>query len=248
MESARRWSLILILALLPTTSRPALAQTISAGLSLPDVALVSEIGQAVQITVRVSNRVSLPRSKLSQAEGVATQILNHAGVQIVWIDCSIAITASTWDPTCDPPFGPTDLIINFVKEVRSLSSAANDDTLGFTAVPYSGGQAERAYISNERAKKAAQRFAVPSELILGLATAHEIGHLLTDSGKHSLSGLMRAQWDAEDLARAARGDLQFTDDEVKKLHANINARIAHTSSWVKVRNAKEDCRENAFSE
>jgi hypothetical protein len=45
------------------------------------------------------------------------------------------------------------------------------------------------------------------------------------SGEHSPSGLMRARWGSKDLGRAARGDLQFTHDQIMKLRAGTLARI-----------------------
>jgi hypothetical protein len=69
---------------------------------------------------------------------------------------------------------------------------------------------------------AENRVASPSE-ILGNAIVHEIGHLLLRSNRHSTAGIMRAQWNDEDLRRASRGTLLFTAQQSDTL-AEIAAR------------------------
>ena len=67
-------------------------------------------------------------------------------------------------------------------------------------------------------------------MILGLAAAHEIGHLLMNSRDHSASGLMRAGWDVNDLRRATQGDLRFTDNELKQIHAGALTRMTQQNA------------------
>ena len=176
------------------------------------------------ITVHLSNRVHMPANKLAQTEFVATQILRQAGVQLVWLDCTITDASDEPLPACDRALRQTDLILNFVDEIRSLSSKMKEETLGFAMVPAGGEQGDRAYISIHLARNAAREYVTSTEMILGLAAAHEIGHLLMGSGEHSRSGVMRARWDAKDVILAAKADLRFTDDQVKKIHAGAVAR------------------------
>ena len=190
----------------------------------------SRTERELQITVRVDNRVHISPDELARAEQVAGQILRQAGVQAHWLDCSITIPTDQWQPVCDRPLGPTDFMLSFVEQVQSLSPRVRENTLGFAMVPEGGGQGDRAYISNRHAHNTAGRCERSVEIILGLTAAHEIGHLLMNSGEHSPAGLMRAGWDAEDFGRAARGDLQFTHDQVKKLHAGLLARMTQQNA------------------
>src|SRR6266566_6158523 len=84
----------------------------------------------IEITVRVSNRVHMPPDRLAQVEQVATQILRQAGVQALWLDCSITGATGEEHPACDRPIEPTDLILNFVEEFQSLSPNMKGITLG----------------------------------------------------------------------------------------------------------------------
>jgi hypothetical protein len=193
------------------------------GQSLPP----SNAERKLQITVRVHNNVHMPPDELARAEQVATQILRQAGVRAVWLDCSTTVATGQRQPLCDRTPEPTDLFLDFDEQIQSWSPNLRENSLGFALIPGGGGQGDRAFISSPRVQKTARRFATSSAIILGLAAAHEIGHLLMDSGDHSASGLMRASWDVEDIRRAAQGDLQFTDDQVKKLHAGLFARMTH---------------------
>jgi hypothetical protein len=193
------------------------------GQSLPP----SNAERNLQITVRVDNRVHVPPDELARAEMVATQILRLAGVRAVWLDCSTTVATGQRQPLCDRPPEPTDLFLDFDEEIQSWSPNMRENTLGFALIPGGDRQGDRAYISSPHVHKTATRFATSSAMILGLAAAHEIGHLLMGSSDHSPSGIMRAGWDVEDIRRAAQGDLQFTNDQVKKLRAGLFERMTH---------------------
>jgi len=49
--------------------------------------------------------------------------------------------------------------------------------------------------------------------ILGLAMAHEIGHLLLRTGRRSTAGMMEPRYLQKELASAERGSLVFTQKE-----------------------------------
>jgi hypothetical protein len=183
-----------------------------------------------QITVRISNRVHMPADSLAQIEQVATQILHKAGVQAVWLDCTITVPTDQRQPACDRPVGPTEFTLIFVEVIPFLSPQVSETTLGFALVPSDGDPGDRAYISNHRAHDSAEWLEASPDMILGLSAAHEIGHLLLGSGKHSRSGLMRAQWDAKDLERASQGGLRFTNDEGKQVTAGALARMAQQTT------------------
>ena len=59
---------------------------------------------------------------------------------------------------------------------------------------------------------ASQADASPS-LVLGRAIAHELGHLLIGTPRHSSRGLMRALWSQEELRGDRAADWRFSADE-----------------------------------
>ena len=58
-------------------------------------------------------------------------------------------------------------------------------------------------------------------LVLGTVMAHEIGHLLLGAGSHSRQGIMRPNWNRQDLEEAYCGRQTFTKKQVKQLRADI---------------------------
>jgi hypothetical protein len=62
--------------------------------------------------------------------------------------------------------------------------------------------------------------------MLSVALVHEIGHLLLDSDDHTDSGIMRGEWDQDDLNGIRRGQANFTSDQVRRIKANIEQRGA----------------------
>jgi hypothetical protein len=217
-----RWLLPLGLTL--TVGFTGLGQT-AAGGSRP-----SRTERDIRIRVRIHNNVNIQADTLVQAELVATQILSQAGVRTVWFDCSATNATDQRPPLCDRPPAPTDLLLDFDKEIQAFSPNLRESTLGFALIPGGGGQGERAYVSVSRVQITARRFTASSTMILGLAAAHEIGHLLMDSGDHSASGLMRAGWDVNDIRLATQGDLRFAGNQLKKVRAGAITRMTRQNA------------------
>lgn len=54
---------------------------------------------------------------------------------------------------------------------------------------------------------------------LGHFMAHELAHLLLPQYAHSSTGLMRAQWNRDDLERAQHGQLGFTQEQASLIRS-----------------------------
>jgi hypothetical protein len=66
--------------------------------------------------------------------------------------------------------------------------------------------------------------------VLASAMAHEMGHLLLPASAHSPSGIMRADWDGDDLRRIASGSLQFTAAQVDAIRVKVSGCCAASAS------------------
>ena len=53
--------------------------------------------------------------------------------------------------------------------------------------------------------------------LLGLAMAHELGHLLMGTNEHAARGLMRAIWTRTELQRNAAEDWMFSETEMEAM-------------------------------
>jgi hypothetical protein len=62
---------------------------------------------------------------------------------------------------------------------------------------------------------------IDAGLLLGATMAHEIGHLLLGRDAHSLNGVMAPRFRRREMEMAARGELRFTDDQMKRIRAAL---------------------------
>jgi hypothetical protein len=67
-------------------------------------------------------------------------------------------------------------------------------------------------------------------VLLGHGIAHEIGHLLLGTQRHSSSGLMQAHWDARELRLAVSGLLNFSARQAEAIRADVQARLRDQAS------------------
>lgn len=178
---------------------------------------------SLHITVRVYNSAQISPAQLADAEAQATILLQDTGVATVWLDCTMLAAGSPNDPACAQPFRSTDLALAVVDRLPSRVPVLRKTTLGFSLIP-AVGFGHNAYVSADRAWQLAQDQEIPLELVLGYAVAHELGHLVLGLNAHWATGLMRAEWDTEDLRRATQGSLRFTAQQSAQIRAGALAR------------------------
>src|SRR6266478_170254 len=66
--------------------------------------------------------------------------------------------------------------------------------------------------------------------LLGLAMAHELGHLLLRSAAHAVTGIMRRQWTERQLWDDHRGYLRFTSGEAESMRNEARRRTSVKSA------------------
>ena len=84
-----------------------------------------------------------------------------------------------------------------------------------------------AYVFPRQVEAQADHFGASRTLVLACAIAHEIGHLLLPTSRHSDLGLMRASWDRDDFGRAERGQLRFSNEEAALLRGRGSVTTAY---------------------
>jgi len=70
----------------------------------------------------------------------------------------------------------------------------------------------------------ARRYGSPRGELLGLALAHEMGHVLLPPPSHSATGIMQASWEGDDIRHVLAGDAAFTDAQVLAMQARLASR------------------------
>jgi hypothetical protein len=172
----------------------------------------SESPAAGRLVVRTYNNARVTAAELTEARGVASAILEGARLQTVWRDCATA--------ACDDAPGPRELIVRIVAAPQGIVA----DSLGCALIDLQDGAGTLATIYSDRINVVAFRTGVNAGTLLGRAVAHEIGHLLLGTARHSASGLMRALWSDRELQRPGRADWTFGPEEVASIAGRFAAR------------------------
>jgi len=165
-------------------------------------------GMQLRVTVRVYDAVNLSWATLSQAEREAEKIFLYAGIQIAWVAGPLSAAANVETP---------------IETLRIWPRAAagkiptGSETLGLCLSLETGEAVVLADVVQERSMFGSTTFAD----LLGITMAHELGHLLLRSEKHSVKGVMSAPFTETALADDARGRLRFTTDEGKKMRNEV---------------------------
>lgn len=172
--------------------------------------------EVTTVTVSLFNDAAVPPSLVWGAKRVATRVFAQAGVNLEWLNCGLPSMTETERASCILSDFPTHLHLRLIWRPTHSDGAA----LGASYLAEDG-VAFQADIFYERVAKLQSENQVEPAILLGVIMAHELGHLLLGTDSHSSAGLMRASWHREDLARAVKGSLLFSDDESDHMRAKL---------------------------
>lgn len=180
------------------------------------------------ITILVYNNAPAPHDLLRAAEREADRIFSRAGVRVNWCDCSMGHADSASQATCQEGWGE----INIGLRILANPTAPIDrrthlidydyrqaEPLGFAIFP---GLASVYYDYRARFDRDERALGLP--MILGVAIAHEVGHLLLGRDRHSKQGVMQPEWDARQFGAARLRDLFFSEEESGDIRIEIRRR------------------------
>ena len=180
-------------------------------------------GAGVVLTVRTYNNFGVAPEILQVARAEAEVILRDAGIEIVWLDCWFRrAEPGNASPACRQPLGSRDIVLRF--QPGHASSSDKIVSMGFSLI---GAGPERPYLSTvfpDVVQVVARGAAVDARHLLGLAIAHEIGHLMLNTNEHARRGLMRATWSRKELRRNMQTDWRFLENEGAVMRAAVAAR------------------------
>lgn len=178
-----------------------------------------EMACALGVRVKVYNCVNLSPGELSRAEREAAKIFQFAGIQLRWTTgpLSAAVNADTpserWDPA--------SLQLRLWTRAAAGERASNSETMGF-CISFENGDA---VVLADAIQKRAVFGTTDAADLIGLAMAHELGHLLLRSAAHSVTGIMRSRWTERGLRADDRGYLRFTPGEAESLRNEVRRRM-----------------------
>jgi hypothetical protein len=159
-----------------------------------------------QVAIRLlgSDKVSAP--DLRGAKDVASAILASASVHVRWQDGDTIQAAAD---TIDVRFVHSKLLST---NPRSVAEANGD----------------RITVFLDRVSDYANRNPLYMPRILGHVLAHEIGHVLQGTGRHSRSGVMKAHWDEDDYITMRTKNLGFIREDAAAIESHLTQNRART--------------------
>jgi hypothetical protein len=177
------------------------------------------VGLAATIIIRSYNNFGVPAADLAAARLNAEAALRHAGVNIVWADCWVGgeQPAPAYS-RCEQPVGG-DIVLRLQK--TSAIDRSKFVSMGFSLVGALDVAPYLATVYVDRVESVARGAGIDARRLLGLAIAHEVGHVLLNSNTHAQSGLMRADWSRSELRRQDATSWHFLDDEAADVHEAV---------------------------
>jgi hypothetical protein len=176
----------------------------------------SERPKGPPVTVNVYNDAQVPAQVLTQAMQEATRIFRKIGVDAVWMECQSPKADAERASECHPPSGPTVLALRIVP----WSSKLGEAVFG-TAFLSPEGEGTYCDVFYDSVEKLHQDWHVSLSRVLGHTMAHEVGHLLLGTHAHSQMGIMRPNWQGQELRRVEMGALLFTPEQGRSIQTKL---------------------------
>jgi len=174
------------------------------------------------ITMRVVNDAKVSNWVLEKAEKHAEYILGQAGVELAWLRCPPRSVLDGPLNPCHRSFSPTEFWLRIVPQ---KPPALGDETLGFAIhEPVAGTGGGYAYVSYPMVETLTNSVRADAPQVLGVAIAHEIGHLLLGAA-HSPAGIMCARWRRPHFELMRIGRLLFTPEQATQIRAEVMHRV-----------------------
>jgi hypothetical protein len=223
VDSVLRSLIVALLALVLSSLRGGAAGRDSKISERPDSGL--------QISVFVFNSAQVAIRDLMKAEAEATQIFGKVGIKLRWV---AGFTAR--DAIAHPagePWNPANLDVRIWTAAKAREPAVTSNALAYRLSVEKG----QAVLLSDAIHNLAEIWGIDPADLLGVAMAHEIGHLLLHTSGHSNVGIMEARYLQKDLASAERGGLFFSRKQGNSMRNEVRRRmsIAHERPSAAVR-------------
>jgi hypothetical protein len=179
-----------------------------------------------EITIHMYDYSGVQPSVRTHAQQSAEAILHQAGIAIHWRDCPLGIPKTAGAPACGAGTADvTHFVVAILPASMSARIATSPEQFGITVMGHAGGFPTQAYVFMDRITDFAAEANAPCGSLLGVITAHEIGHLLLGSDSHSSAGIMRRKWTSEDVKKVLMGVLTFTGRQAELMRAEVRRRM-----------------------
>jgi hypothetical protein len=170
------------------------------------------------IVVTIYDLVGLPAAVREGVKAETGRIFLQAGIRVEWVECELSGRPMNVS-ACALPLGARRLMLQWLpgrhgKNPRAAGMAILQNGSGVLACLYP----ERI---QELARDANWDFAD----LMGHAAAHELGHLVLESSRHSNAGVMRAPWEIEDIRGLPHNGLIFLTGQLSRARVRLQADV-----------------------
>jgi hypothetical protein len=177
------------------------ALTIQLGLNWP----VAASDGMPSFLLSLVNEAGVPSDIVCGAMEEVTRIYAQIGVRVIWAEDAGGI--------------PKNALITLLP--RTTEQLVEPTGVVGLALRGDNSSGRLTYVFYDRVQAIASQHQMSDASLLGLAIAHEIGHLLLPTGSHSPGGVMRGQWDNRQLALARAKLLRFTAQQAELIRAHL---------------------------
>jgi len=171
----------------------------------------------LHLIIRAYNSAHVDSRWIQTAATVVRDTFDNAGIPVSWHDCSQKPAATT---VCDQPPGRNEIVVRILTSAGASPSRAR---LG-SSLFQDGIATNLVTIWADQVDTMARSAAVDAGILVGRAIAHEIGHVLLGTTRHTLRGLMRAEWTDHELIINAPLDWMFDAAQSRLLRRGMDDR------------------------
>lgn len=167
------------------------------------------------VLVVIHDSAQVPLEELARARTLAATVFARAGVNVDW-DVPEGVGACRSDT--EPRF-----CIQVLLRPRNPQSAPGPRRIMGLALAADQGRAVLS-LYFDAVTAVARHYGFPRAEVLGLALAHEMGHVLLPPPSHSATGIMQPSWEGDDIRHVLTGDVTFTEAQVLAMRSRLASR------------------------
>jgi hypothetical protein len=160
------------------------------------------------VGVRIYNHASVAPDVLVRARDTVARIFHDSGIELTW-----------WlEPSSEQPASQVAVRVIVRRNCDGFrcGSGVMGKTLGDE---HEMGRA--AYVFKDRVLQIAHKRHQDVAQVLAYAIAHEMGHVLLPRPAHTDTGIMRAEWNGDDLRYIASDALRFTPAQATQMKSTL---------------------------
>jgi hypothetical protein len=172
------------------------------------------------LPVRTYDAYGVAPRDMAAAHATVQVLLKDAGIDIGWRECQARGRSTSSNASCDEAVDTTAVLVR----IASGASRSNDGALGYSLIDSSQHSGSLVTILADRIEATVARTHVDAGTLLGRVIAHEIGHILIGTTRHSRTGLMRARWLDDELQRNLASDWTLATDDALRLRRGFLSR------------------------